>query len=119
MDCGIFPARAEGWNNEILEVMALNKPIITTNYSAHTEYCTKHNSFLIDVDGLTNADDGKFFNNEGQWANLGKNQMDQTVEHLQKVYKDNIKSNPSGLETIKKYTWDNTASIIKTEMLNV
>lgn len=118
MDCGFFPARAEGWNNEILEVMALNKPVITTNYSAHTEYCNEHNSFLIDINGLTNADDGKFFNNEGQWADLGQMQMEQTVEHLRKVYKDSIKSNPSGLETVKKYTWENTASIIKKEMLD-
>jgi len=118
MDCGFFPARAEGWNNEILEVMALNKPIITTNYSAHTEYCIKHNAFLIDIDELTIAEDGKFFNGEGKWADLGEKQMDQTVEYLRKVYKENIKTNPKGLQTAKKYTWDNTASIITKEMFN-
>lgn len=118
MDCGFFPARAEGWNNEVLEVMALNKPIIITNYSAHTEYCTPHNSHLINIDNLTAADDGKFFNNEGEWADLGTNQMDQAVEYLRKVYKDNIKTNPNGLETVKKYTWNNTANILKSEMLD-
>jgi len=117
-DCGIFPARAEGWNNEILEVMALNKPVITTDYSAHTEYCTAENSFLIDVDDLTEAEDGKFFNGIGKWADLGENQLSQTVEHLRKVYKDNIKTNPNGLNTAKKYTWKNTASIISKEMLD-
>lgn len=118
MDCGFFPARAEGWNNEILEVMALNKPIITTNYSAHTEYCTKENAFLIDIDQLTIAEDGKFFNGEGKWADLGEKQMEQTVEYLRKVYKENIKTNISGLETAKKYTWDNTASILTSEMFD-
>lgn len=118
MDCGFFPARAEGWNNEILEVMALNKPVITTNYSAHTEYCTKDNAFLIDIDELTTAEDGKFFNGEGKWANLGESQMQQTVEHLRKVYTDNIKTNPNGLETCKKYTWDNTSEIIIEELLD-
>lgn len=118
MDCGFFPARAEGWNNEILEVMALNKPIITTNYSAHTEYCTKDNSFLIDIDQLTVADDGKFFNGEGKWADLGERQMEQTVSYLKKVYNDNIKTNPNGLKTAKKYTWDNTVSILTKEMFD-
>ena len=118
MDCGFFPARAEGWNNEILEVMALNKPIITTNYSAHTEYCTKDNAFLIDIDELTIAEDGKFFNGEGKWADLEEKQMEQTVEYLRRVYKENIKTNPNGLETAKKYTWDNTASIITREMFD-
>ena len=118
IDCGIFPARAEGWNNEILEVMALNKPIITTNYSAHTEYCTNDNAYLIDVDELTQAEDGKFFNGEGNWADLGSKQMDQTVEYMRKVYNESIKINPKGLETVSQYTWENTASIIKTEMLD-
>ena len=115
-DCGFFPARAEGWNNEILEVMALNKPVITTNYSAHTEYCTKENAHLIEVDNLVLAEDGKFFHGEGKWADLGQAQKDQAIEHLRKVYKDNVKTNPAGLSTVAKYTWDNTASIIKTEM---
>lgn len=119
MDCGFFPARAEGWNNEVLEVMALDKPVITTNYSAHTEYCTKDNAFLIDIDKLTTAEDGKFFNGEGQWADLGEKQMDQTVEYLRKVYKEGIKTNPAGVETCKKYTWDNTSTILTTEMENV
>lgn len=118
MDCGFFPARAEGWNNEILEVMALNKPVITTNYSAHTEYCTKDNAFLIDIDELTVADDGRFFNGEGKWADLGDRQMDQAVEYLKRVYTDNIKTNPNGLETARKYTWDNTTSIIAKEMFD-
>ena len=115
-DCGFFPARAEGWNNEILEVMALNKPVITTNYSAHTEYCTTDNAHLIEVTNLVIAEDGKFFNGEGKWADLGQEQKDQAVEHLRKVYKDNIKTNPAGLSTASKYTWSHTAEIIKTEM---
>lgn len=118
IDCGFFPARAEGWNNEILEVMALNKPVITTDYSAHTEYCTSDNALLIDIDDLVEADDGKFFNGTGKWADLGENQMNQTVEHLRKVYKDNIKTNPEGLKTAQQYTWQNTANILKTEMFD-
>ena len=36
-DCGVFPSRAEGWNLELLEMMAIGKQVITTNYSAHTQ----------------------------------------------------------------------------------
>ena len=49
-DCGLFPARAEGWNLELLEMMACGKQVIATNYSAHTEFCTKENSILIESD---------------------------------------------------------------------
>jgi glycosyltransferase involved in cell wall biosynthesis len=111
-DCGIFPARAEGWNNEILEVMAMNKPIITTNYSAHTEYCTAENSYLIDIDQLCAAKDDKFFTGNGEWEFLGRKQIEQMVEYMRLVYSKDIRNNPKGLETSKSYTWQNTAKII-------
>jgi glycosyltransferase involved in cell wall biosynthesis len=110
--CCIFPSRAEGWNNEILECMALDKPVIATNYSAHTEYCNKENCFLIDIDELEIAMDNKWFFGEGSWAKLGDKQMEQTVEYMRYVYKNNICTNQQGVESAKKYSWDNTANII-------
>lgn len=118
-DCGIFPARAEGWNNEILEVMAMDKPVIATNYSAHTEYCNKENTFLIDIDRLCIAKDDHFFKQGiGQWASLDHRQMEQTVEYMRYVYKNNIRNNIAGLQTAQKYTWFNTAKIISEELFS-
>lgn len=111
-DCGIYLSRAEGWNNSILESMALNKPIIATNYSAHTEYCTSKNSYLVDITETEIANDGKWFHGEGSWAKLGQEQLDQTVDLMRFVYNSNIRTNPEGLKTSKEFTWDNTASII-------
>ena len=51
-DCGVFPARAEGWNLELLEMMSCNKPVIATNYSAHTEFCDDKNCMLIDIEDM-------------------------------------------------------------------
>lgn len=116
-DCGVFLSRAEGWNNEILEFMALNKPVIATNYSAHTEYCDTNNSYLVDVKDLEIANDGKWFFGQGRWAKLADNEMEQTVLHMRKVYNNNIKDNPSGLETAKKYSWNNTSNIIDQTLL--
>jgi len=119
IDCGIFPARAEGWNNEILEVMAMNKPIITTNYSAHTEYCDPNNSFLIDINKLCPAKDDHFFKSGfGQWAYLGSSEMEQTVEYMRYVYTNKITTNKNGLEIAQQYTWNNTANIISKELFS-
>ena len=115
-DCGVFLSRAEGWNNEIVETMALNKPIIATNYSAHTEYCTKDNSYLVDITETEPAFDDKWFKGEGNWAKLDKDQLDQTIFHMRSVYSNNIKTNPNGLETAKKYNWTNTAQIISSQI---
>lgn len=111
-DCAVFLSRAEGWNNEITECMAMNKPVIATDYSAHTEYCDNQNSFLVKIDTTEPANDGKWFHGEGNWAKLSSNQMDQTVEHMRYVYNNDIRSNPNGIETAKKYSWNQTAQTI-------
>lgn len=116
-DCGVFLSRAEGWNNEIIETMAMNKPVITTNYSAHTEYCNNDNSFLVNIDELELANDGKWFNGFGKWAKLGASQFEQAIHHMKYVYDNRIDSNPHGLLTANRYTWDHTTNIILETLL--
>jgi len=111
-DCGVFISRAEGWNNEILEAMSMNKPCIVTNYSAHTHYCDRNNSFLVNIDHDELANDNKWFFGQGQWAKIGQNQIDNIVEHMRYVYNNDIRSNSNGIDTSNKYSWNNTAQII-------
>lgn len=117
-DCGVYLSRAEGWNNEIPETMILNKPVIVTNYSAHTEYCNAENSFLVNIDSLEPAFDGKWFNGVGKWASLGEKQLEQTVEYMRFVYNNSISTNPAGVETGRKYSWSNTVSVINDTLTN-
>lgn len=109
-DCGIFASRAEGWNLELLEMMAMNKPVITTNYSAHTEFCNQDNSFLVDIDELELANDNKYFNGFGKWAKFGEKQLDQFKYYMKKVYTNNIRSNNEGLKTANNLSWENAGS---------
>lgn len=111
-DCGVFISRAEGWNNEIIESMSMNKPCIVTNYSAHTHYCTKDNSFLVDITEKEVANDDKWFFGQGYWAKLGQTEIDNIIHHMRYVYNNNIRTNPNGLETSIQYSWTNTANII-------
>ena len=116
-DCGIFPSRAEGWNHELLESMALNKPVIATNYSAHTEYINEQNCYMINIDELELANDNKWFKGFGYWAKLGQNQFEQTVNYMRYVYNNNIRSNEGGLVTANKFSWNNTAQIIGSNII--
>lgn len=115
-DCGIFPSRAEGWNNEAMEMMAMDKPIIITNYSAHTEYCDSTNSSLIHIDNLESAKDNIWFDGTGEWASLGENQKEQMIVHMREMYNNRVSSNPNGMITAQKYTWEKSASTIITEL---
>ena len=60
-DVGVFPSRAEGWNLEALEMLSMGKHLIITDYSAHTEFCNKDNSRLIQIDEMEDAHDGIWF----------------------------------------------------------
>lgn len=109
-DCGVFPARAEGWNMELLESMACGKPVITTNYSAHTEYCTKENAFLVEPEnGLELAVDNIWFHGQGNWMNLDFEEEDQIVEYMRFCYK-NRPFNQEGVKTANRFTWAKSAS---------
>jgi glycosyltransferase involved in cell wall biosynthesis len=111
-DCGIFPSRAEGWNLELIEMMSMNKPVITTNYSAHTEFCNSDNSYLVDIEHTEKAHDGKAFNGQGNWAKIEDKQKDEIIDHMRYVYKNQIRTNPNGIETAKKFSWTNSAKVL-------
>jgi glycosyltransferase involved in cell wall biosynthesis len=116
-DCGIFPSRAEGWNLELLEMMACGKPVIATNYSAHTEFCTPQNSYLIDIDSVEDAYDGKWFHGQyGHWAHMGKNQIDQAINYMQIIHKNKQENtanlNQDGIKTAAVFSWNNTTQRI-------
>jgi len=111
MDCGIFLTRAEGWCLPLLQSMACSKPVITTNYSGHTEYCNSENSHLIDIDELEPAVDNLWFTDpQFNWASIGNKQIDQCIEYMQNIFKNRSRSNEAGLKTAQSLTWENTAN---------
>ena len=107
-DCGIYISRGEGWNLELLETMAMNKPVIASNYSAHTEYCTPENSFLVNIAETEPAIDNKWFFGDSNWAKIDQDQKDQTIEHMRFCYSNRVLSNPAGLETAQTLSWKNS-----------
>jgi glycosyltransferase involved in cell wall biosynthesis len=124
VDCGVFPSRAEGWNLESLEMMACGLPVITTDYSAHTEYATNDNAMLVKVNQLEPAFDNKWFFNQGEWAKLDKDVIEQIVQYMRTVHKikqenGSIPLNAAGIQTAHKFSWDVTANGIVRELSNV
>ena len=112
-DCGVFPSRAEGWNLELLEMMACGKQVIATNYSAHTEFCDNKNTLLVDIEKLETAHDGVFFNGScGRWASIEQKQKDQIVSHMRTVYTNkkhnSLCLNEEGVKTALRFSWDNS-----------
>jgi len=114
--CGVFPARAEGWNLELLEMMSMGKIVITTDYAAHTQFCHLENSLLLDICEEEPIYDGKWFKGDcGTWAALDGTPYDQLVSYMRDIYGDWQTDparlfNEGGIETAKQFSWENTVS---------
>ena len=117
VDCGIFPARTEGWNLEALELMSCGKHIIISNNTGHTEFCNNENSMLVDLDTEEVAYDGKWFHgNKGNWPAISEENKNQFVKHMKSVHElkqsQSLNINSAGVETAKTFSWENSASKI-------
>jgi glycosyltransferase involved in cell wall biosynthesis len=107
--CGVFPSRAEGWNNGLVEMLAMGRHAVATDYSAHTEFLTPECCRLIGIDSLERAYDGRWFKGEGNWARLGPPQMEQLVWHLRSVHKQRREGalglNRAGADRTAAFGW--------------
>jgi len=113
VDCGVFPSRGEGWNLELLEMMSAGKHVVATDYSAHTEFCNKENSGLVTISDVEPAFDGKWFFGQGNWAKMGDHEQHDLYMKMMKYILDKKDTlNEAGIETAKKFSWENTANRI-------
>lgn len=110
MDFGLFPTRAEGFGLPILQSLACGKPLITTDYSAQTEFARPHNSFLLQISEYEPMYDGKFFTSHvppgATWAKITDKNIDQLVDIMRFAYEDRFTG--ENINLVPDYTWENT-----------
>lgn len=97
VDWGVFPAHAEGWNLEPLELMACGVPSIVTNYSGHTQFCDDTNSLLVQPNGMELAHEPPWFNGQGSWC---KFDVDELVEQLREAHRMKQEGAPGDYEKL-------------------
>jgi len=115
-DCGVFPSRAEGWNLEALEMLSCGKQVIATDYSAHTEFLTEENSWLVSINDVEPAKDGVWFSGQGNWGKITNESMEDLIQHMRYVHNTKqsgqLELNKKGIETAQRFSWKNTAEKI-------
>jgi hypothetical protein len=119
-DCGVFPARAEGWNLEALEMLAMGKPLIATNATAHTAFLNAANTRLINMGPPEPALGGRL---PGSWPSWTEAQHEQLVHHLREAHAARCAGtdqlNVAGLGTAQRHTWSNSADALLTALQSV
>lgn len=117
-DVGVFPARAEGWNLELLEMLACGKQAIVTFNTAHQDFIDGSICRCIDTPNKEEAFDGVFFQGgSGNWAELGETEIEQLVVHMRELHGQKQESgalpqNEQGLDIAETFTWQATVSHI-------
>lgn len=114
-DCFVLPTRAEGWGLPIMEAMACGTPVITTRYSAMTDYANDDNAYLLDVKRLVPVHDPLFFPQAGErglWAEID---LDQLVALMRQVVEQReaaaARGRRAAADMLRAWTWDHAARI--------
>ena len=111
-DCVVSFSRAEGWNLPLLEALSCGRQVLATNYSAQTEFLTDENAVLMNFQEREEAFDGVFFKGGGNWLSYSDSDLETMAGYLRAIFKAGPVYNLSGIETARKFSWQNTAKKI-------
>ncbi|KAL6078298.1 Glycosyltransferase, CAZy family GT4 [Balamuthia mandrillaris] len=88
MDCFVLATHGEGWGLPLIESMAMELPVIATNWSGNTEFMTEQNSYLISVEEL--VPQGQPDNEGHLWALPSKQSLKQHMRHVFSLYSSSL-----------------------------
>ena len=119
--CGVFPARAEGWNFPLLEMLSCGRPVIATDWGGHTQYLDAGCAHLLEPDGLEEAWDDRWVpvyseRKEGRWARLGDGAVERLAGLLRAVHDQRgaggLPRNVAGIAVAEAHPWVRTADAV-------
>jgi glycosyltransferase involved in cell wall biosynthesis len=83
VDAFVLPSRGEGWGRPYMEAMAMELPVIATNWSGNTEFMNDKNSYLLDIEGLEKIGNMEIpFYNGQKWAKPSLVQLKQLMRFI-------------------------------------
>jgi glycosyltransferase involved in cell wall biosynthesis len=108
-DCGVFMSRAEGWNLDLMEVMACGKPVISTYNTGMFDFLNSY-QFLIETPEKEKAMDNKWFFGQGNWHVVGEKEIQKCADYMRHCFDNKITHDNASEQTAKKFTWENSAN---------
>ena len=106
VDCGVFPARSEGFNLPAAEMMKIGKPVITTSYSGHSEFSDPR--LQTKVTGLYPLDYSIYPYSDSLFAEPDIDHLKKLMNQVYRGYEKEKDLAEEHAKTMSKYTWENT-----------
>jgi hypothetical protein len=118
-DCFVFPTKGESWGLPAMESMAVGVPVITTNWGGTTEFVSKDNGWLIDVESMEEPNDAMFFKPDmfdkgNEWAVPSKKHLRELMRYAFEHKDECVKKGDNAASLVEKnYSWESVTKVTK------
>ena len=81
-DAFVLPSRGESRGLSLMEALSCEVPVIATRWGAPVEFLNEENSYLIEIEGLSQVPASESFLPGHRWANPSVDHLRQLMRHV-------------------------------------